>query len=300
MSTSRGAVLGAFLLFSLKEQWSVYRKKFKRCEKDASEDRVHDVRIATRQLLSILGLLVGIIPEKHLQAAQRELKSRLTKLGRLRDTHTQLLGLEKLCHNLPEAKIYYKELAKRECHLNKRIHRQWPHLKSGRLADSMSAIKKCLRCLIYGEEKEKVFDRALTTLQDTYENTVDCYRAIQPADNRTLHQTRVAFKQFRYMMEVLQPMLPDLTQDTLKSMHNYQARMGDIQDMEVLLASLDKFLKKQKLSGKGWKHFRVALVRRQATLLHQFMVSANELFEFDPIKHLSRRTQKGGIDVRTQ
>ena len=50
-SRANGA-LRAFLLVSLKEQWRDYRKKFKRCQKEASEETVHEFRIASRRMLS--------------------------------------------------------------------------------------------------------------------------------------------------------------------------------------------------------------------------------------------------------
>src|SRR5207248_3367623 len=114
-SSSNDVALGAFLLFSLKEQWGSYRKKLKCCQKDASEEAVHEFRIATRRLLSILMLLEGVISPKRLQTAQRDPKKGLKSLGRLRDTHTQMRYLENRRLKSAEALTYYKALEKREC-----------------------------------------------------------------------------------------------------------------------------------------------------------------------------------------
>jgi CHAD domain-containing protein len=252
---------------------------------------VHDFRIATRRLLSILMLLEGISSKEHLQTANRDLKKRLKSFGRLRDVHTQLLYVGKLRRESTQAQTYYKALEKRECQHSKQMHRELPHCKSRRLADSIGAIKKQLRRLLCEEEKENVFAPALATLRTSYANTLEYYHAIEPADIRTLHRTRVAFKRFRYMIEVLQPMLPEVIQDRLKSMHDYQALMGDIQDLEVLLTSVEKFLKKQDLGGSGWKRFRVKLTQRRAALVHRFLVSADQLCEFDPRKYQTRHNR---------
>src|SRR2546425_11760920 len=177
-SRANGA-LRAFLLVSLKEQWRVYRKKFKRCQKEASEETVHEFRIASRRMLSILNLLEGLISKKRLQTAQDDLTKRLKCLGRLRDTHTQLSYVRKLRHNFPEARSYYKTLEKRACRLTRRVGRKLPHLKTGRLGESIGAIKRQLRCLRSEDKKEKVFELALQTLQRAYAKVVDCYRAIE-------------------------------------------------------------------------------------------------------------------------
>jgi CHAD domain-containing protein len=280
------AVLGAFLLFSLKAQWRDYRQKFKRCQKESSEEAVHDLRIAIRRLLSMLSLLAEIVRKKHLHSARRNLKKLLKKFGNLRDTQTQLLHVDALRRDFVEASTYFHALQDRECWIRKQLRRTLPHHDVEGLADAISAIKKRLRFLIQEDEKGKVFESALAELQSAYADTAQGYREIRPADMRSLHRTRVAFKRFRYMMETLHPILRDLTEDRLKSMHEYQARLGVVQDWEVLLACVDKFMKKRELSGQGWKRFRRKLERQRAALVGRFMVSAAELFEFDPTKYL--------------
>ncbi len=288
---SDGVALGAFLLFSLKEHWKEYQKEFRRCQKKPCEENVHDCRIATRRLLSILMLLEGIVSDKPLQSAQRELKEPFKSLGRLRDIHTQQIYLEKLDREFSEARTYGKVLEERESHLTKRIRGKLAHGGKGRLGKSIAAIKEQLRCLIYEEEKEGVFAPGWQTLRTAYAKVIKCHQAIKPSDIRTLHRTRVAFKWFRYMMEALRPMLRGVSGPRLKSMHDYQTRLGDIQDLEVLLTDVDKFVRKRDPRDGDWDRFRAELLRHRAALIKRFLASADELLEFDPCQYSSITTQ---------
>ena len=66
--------------------------------------------------------------------------------------------------------------------------------------------------------------------------------------------------------------------------------MIDIQDVEVVLSGVDKFLKRQELTGQGWKRFRGACkTPKRKALVQRFMACADDLCEFDPVKYLGIR-----------
>jgi CHAD domain-containing protein len=58
------------------------------------------------------------------------------------------------------------------------------------------------------------------------------------ADASTLHSARVALKKFRYMAEVLKPVLGPGCADELELLHRCQAKQGAIHDLDLLLARL--------------------------------------------------------------
>jgi CHAD domain-containing protein len=61
---------------------------------------------------------------------------------------------------------------------------------------------------------------------------------VNPAQATSIHRVRIAFKTFRYTVEVTHPLLEDFPAENLKRMHDYQSLMGEIQDMEVILQAL--------------------------------------------------------------
>jgi CHAD domain-containing protein len=64
---------------------------------------------------------------------------------------------------------------------------------------------------------------------------------VDPAQPATIHRVRVAFKKFRYMVEIVHPMLEGYPEANLKRMNRYQTLMGEIQDAEVFLKALTDF-----------------------------------------------------------
>ena len=96
----------------------------------------------------------------------------------------------------------------------------------------------------------------------------------------TIHRLRVAFKKFRYMVESLQPLLDGISRRRLDQLHDFQTRMGEIQDAEVLRQALNKFETK---TGILQGRFLEALRRRQAKLTDGFIGVADQLFTFWPL-----------------
>jgi len=78
-------------------------------------------------------------------------------------------------------------------------------------------------------------------VDETYARVIQLYERVDPAQPDTIHRLRIAFKKFRYMVESVHPILEGFAEDYLKRMHDYQALMGDIQDMEVALQKLSEF-----------------------------------------------------------
>jgi CHAD domain-containing protein len=57
----------------------------------------------------------------------------------------------------------------------------------------------------------------------------------------SVHAMRIAFKKFRYMLEVAIPLVPPMPPTRPRVLQRYQGMMGQIQDSTVLLNFLDRF-----------------------------------------------------------
>ena len=112
------------------------------------------------------------------------------------------------------------------------------------------------------------------------------YRSISTA--RSIHRTRIAFKRFRYMVEALSPLLPAVTDQHRHAMRGYQSMMGDIQDVEVMLATLDKFLRRKKIKTAAAGRLRNELLRRRQWLIQVYLNAAGRLRQFWPPPGLGR------------
>src|SRR5262245_12949465 len=109
------------LLDSLNDRWKTFRAELKRCQKQFSEAAVHDLRVATRRLLSTLDLLASVHPNARLRQARRALKGQLDMFGPLRDVQVQLLTVDKMLAAFPELKGFYDFLVQRERKLVRRL-----------------------------------------------------------------------------------------------------------------------------------------------------------------------------------
>ena len=107
-------------------------------------------------------------------------------------------------------------------------------------------------------------------------------RRIRPDRMVTIHPTRVALKRFRYTCELLGPYLSELKAEHLGRMREYQAMMGNIQEIVVLLAGVRRAVADKEISGRAVGPLRRELVRRRHELTDIYLVAADRLFEFEP------------------
>src|SRR5262250_3128577 len=84
------------LASALKKQWRRYRKALKCCQEKFSPAAVHNSRVDTRRLLSIVGLLSPFLVRGRAGKLQAVLKRRLDIFDDLRDTQVQLLAVGRM------------------------------------------------------------------------------------------------------------------------------------------------------------------------------------------------------------
>jgi CHAD domain-containing protein len=117
-------------------------------------------------------------------------------------------------------------------------------------------------------------------------------KAIDLADLRTVHQTRVAFKRFRYMVEVLSPGLTGLSKRQLRALAHYQRKMGIIQDLQVMQACLPRYIGQNKKRESLLRPFNRYVQQRPARALRFILKSADRLSAFWPPARLAARDRR--------
>jgi CHAD domain-containing protein len=121
----------------------------------------------------------------------------------------------------------------------------------------------------------------LEAVEMAFQRVVERRRTIDPNDMATIHRMRVAFKKFRYMVEALAPILKEPTAKQLKAMNAFQDSMGAIQDVEVLLGSLQAFAQKSaETSKETLAAVNRELFRQRDGLVEGFLPTADTLFTF--------------------
>jgi CHAD domain-containing protein len=280
---SRLAPASSHVRRSLQKQWKRYRKELKRCQKKFSEKAVHNSRVAARRLLATIELLEGFLQPEIIKNARCLIKQHLDIFDDLRDTQVQLVAANSLQATFPPARAFCEWLQKRETRFRKQacdcVRRSRTRPLAKLIAASEEAYKKQLKKRS-AEEATKILLRAINK---AFTRTSRFKRRIRIDQPKSIHRTRVAFKQFRYMVELLADHLnPD--EKVLAEMQHYQTMMGDIQDAEVLLQSFDKFVRKKNIRMAAAIQLREDLVRRRQWLIKVYMDAAGQLREFWPIE----------------
>ena len=282
----------ALLYDSLHERWQSFRTELKRCQKKSSEAAVHDLRVATRRLISTLDLLASIYPEGNLRKARRRLKKQLDMFGPLRDVQVQLLSVDKMLPSFPELQGFYEHLVKRERQLVQRLGAEVNRVKTGKVKKAIDIAAKEVEGLFDtpAKTREKL-TTAIHAVDTAFNKVVERKLAVNPTDSATIHRMRVAFKKFRYLVESLAPMLERITRKHLKAMDAFQGCMGDIQDAEVLVTHATAYARKRGLESEAsLTRALEELSRRRTALIETFLASADTLFTFwtpVPVPHLS-------------
>ena len=277
------------LVHSLKTQWKRYRKKLRRCQKRFSADAVHESRVETRRLLSLVGLFAPFLAAGRFEKVERALKQHLDTFDDLRDTHVQDLLVRKMADGFDAAQVFHAYLRNREERLTKRTRKAIKRVKAGRLNKLIAACRQNVTARSRRARPQRASAAVLRAVDRAFARTRRLRDRILPDDTATIHRTRVAFKKFRYMVETLAHYLPGVDRRFRAELHGYQTMMGDIQDMEVLLQALDKYLQKKSRQPERARPFRDELLRRRLALVRAFLAEAARLECFWPAREPSPR-----------
>jgi len=264
----------------LHRQWRRYRKRLEHCQQQFSEKAVHDSRVETRRLLATIELLSAFVPERELKKTRRALKRHLDTFADLRDTQMQLVYVRKMGRTLPAALELRDWLRRREVHFLLTTCKAVWRIKTKRVGRRLSAFEEEIRRWRRHTSPAHTLAQAWRAIDRAFAQVVRLRRRIKATNMATIHRTRIAFKRFRYMVEALPP-LP-ATAGQHQGMRAYQSVMGEIQDLEVLLAAVDEFSHQNDISPVAIRRLKGKLLRRQKQLVRKCAKTADRLPEFWP------------------
>jgi CHAD domain-containing protein len=227
------------LLQSMKERWKQYRTRLKICRREIAGEAVHNLRVATRRLLAVLDIVRTLDPQPRVRKARKALKGQLDSLDELRDVQVMLVEATGTLESLPELGPFIEHFRTREKALLRRARKQTKASPSAELKKRVEKIKLMLG--EYSLDKDSN-ERLLKVVDRAYLNAMQAYGKIDASQPATIHSLRIAFKKFRYMVEIIHPILPEYPETHLERMHAYQTMMGNIQDVDIFLGMLTDFV----------------------------------------------------------
>ena len=300
---------------ALGKRWNEYRAQFKTCRREFAEEAVHDLRVAARRLSAVLDILRAIHPHPGLQKMRRFLKGQLDNLDDLRDAQVMLVETSETQESLPQLETFREYLQKQEKRLLQATRKQ---VQASRPSDWNRRIEKMHTAIIKESNEPDFSARLLETMDKAYLKVAHLLGKLDRSKPATIHRLRIAFKKFRYMTEVIQPILASYPESYFKRMHDHQSAMGDIHDIDILLYTLADFAESslhkahRNTSSFDPKPIQRYYKKRQAELVAAFFKEKSELKTFwrpaqdqpfpwekknDPLHHPSRHRRAGG-DLR--
>ena len=262
---------------SLHTQGRRYRKRLQQCQEKFSEEAVHETRVAARRLLATIELLGAFLPHRKLEKARDVLKQHLDTFDPLRDTQVQLVYVGRMTRAFPAARAFRDWLHKRENRFTRDARQAIKGFKTKRFARRLAAFEAEICQRRKDTSRGRADAAVLRVVTRACARVARLSRGVAAADTATIHRARIAFKRYRYMTEALAPLLPAITEQHRQALRGYQSMMGDIQDLEVMLAALDKFLHRKEINTAAAGRLRNELLRRRQWLIQVYLNATAEM-----------------------
>lgn len=230
------------LAATLEERWDRFSEELKRVQRRASEPAIHDLRVATRRLIAVMITVNDMLPVSRLRKCIRSLRMLLKALNDLRDVQVQILTVRSMRGRFPVMNTYGSELRRRQVALIRRGRLEIKKIPQQELGKGVAKACESLFAFFGGQGARRAATGILVgAAAAAFGKVLERRSALVPADPRSIHRMRVAFKRFRYTLELARPLLPWADRRHGRAMDAFQTRMGEIQDLEVLTANLRTF-----------------------------------------------------------
>jgi len=273
----KSAELGA-LSNALKESWKRYKKRLKKSRQKLSDKRVHDLRVSARRLRAALVIMGAVLPRFKAKPINRRLKKNAAMLDKARDLAVQTEAVRNLIPSHPALSTLEKKLISEKQTALKKGSRKLKRLETKKLKKPLlKAIAKL------GDEGEKTnwLRKSIEAAKKAYTNVLERKKALDESDPMTIHRMRIAFKKFRYMVELLKSTGYSISDARMEEMRQFQQSMGRIQDMKVLLERLAEAIRDVDLEKKmELLRIEKELLSELKMLAHDFIDSADKVESF--------------------
>lgn len=263
-------------------RWHRLAAEIDRNRRRCTEPGIHDLRVATRRMLAALDLAGAVLPGEVGPRTRRALRRNLKSFSPLRDCHVRILTLRGLTRRFTVSRPMLREARVLEKELIRQAARTIARFDAASFGREISAIAESLASL------EETPARAAAAVlagvaAKRYLRVASRGGKLSAGDTKTIHRLRVAFKEYRYSLEALLPLFRGVGKAHLREMGAFQDRMGEIQDIEVLIASVGRFaVTRGAAYPASMLNLQRHLSQRRLALITAFMKNAGAVTGFWP------------------
>ncbi|TAL70293.1 MAG: CHAD domain-containing protein [Bacteroidetes bacterium] len=257
-----------FFVNALEKVFANYSKRYNSCIKNFSDDSVHDLRVSIRRFTALLKLLESLYPNEYISQLKRVIKQQLKAFSKLRDTDVQIGNLKDVIHKEPVLYTFYNSLLKNETDLINGIQESLPDYNIIEIEGLVLFIRMELKKQIYANPVSE--NQIIMIAKQAFIRVFDLYEEANAEDLDSVHKVRLAFKNYRYLMEIIQTMEPD-TKYNFEAMKEFQTILGNIQDNVSLLRDLQSFISFQwEIPDDAYKPAIEVIMKQRDELLKEF------------------------------
>lgn len=235
-------VPAATLLDIFDDRVLAYQQQLARCQFVCSEDAVHDLRVSIRRLLALVEVLCVVFPElPRCRGLRRRLKNRLDSLSALRDIQVMLEAVRAWPMSRA-GQAYALWLQQHEKLQLATVSSSLRTRRDGKVRRRLDRLRGRLETLSDVPGWQYALQQATT---DAFTRVMARHRRIVRDDVQGIHRMRVAFKRFRYTVEVGQALVSSGDHRWLKALRDWQTLLGHLQDTVVMSTTLAVFIAEQ-------------------------------------------------------
>jgi CHAD domain-containing protein len=229
-------------------------------------------------MMATLDLVRAVNPDLPALRLRRRLKKHLKILSPLRDLQVQRIALRSAAADVTGLSPIVAELGRRQRHLLSTVRSDIAAWKVDVLDRGVAEV---IREVHLSSKVSPGWSEALIGSSAVAFLRVRTLRMrVDPGDLVTIHRLRVAFKRFRYSIEVVRPLLPWVSHDLLRSLGSYQDLLGAVQDSVVLSSSVSARLKSLHVGPESAQRIRTFLEKRIAHAVEELFRSVDHIHRF--------------------
>lgn len=255
-----------------------YLTKIKDCSEVFSEHNVHVTRVAIRRLLAVLNLAEKFAASTYISQIRIPARKQLKVLAGLRDIQVVISKTEKELNRFPNIEPFMNYLLAKE---NAIVRNTTVKFKKIDLK-VMEGVSLFLQLELQDKIRNSGNDieYCKTMISQAHSKVLECTNRIVTNDFETVHDTRIAFKKFRYLFEFFVSYL-DTRPHINKRLNAYQTKMGMVQDLDVYINELEKFIgKAQNIDKAAFAEARKYFYNERRCFVSDFIFTKDEIFDF--------------------
>lgn len=271
---------GSYVLTKLRELDVTLVDCAKRLLAHADDDEaVHDLRVAIRRMRTLLKMSRKVFGPWHTNAVREAFAQVMRATGELRDEEVLEETLAGMAKD-PSYDVWLDQRKVREARLRRNVIAR---IERGDL-DRARLMLKALLVFPIDPDRNADLSRFARRTVERARRKVEGKRDVEVEDVTGMHDLRIAYKELRYSIELLEDALPIDARALLEPATVFQKRLGELHDVDV---AMDVVKHAKGLHGEAREEALASLQRLRDKRVSKY------LRELDPLGQHDRREHHG-------